>query len=200
MKKEFLNQYNEKKIGIKTRLIEFKKLPETEYFKEFLFCLLTPQSNAYKCWSAVEELSKLPSFEKEKVRSILQTRTRFHNNKTNYIMQAETTWNKIKPLLAEKEGIELRNLITENVKGYGLKEAGHFLRNIGKSNNKVAILDRHILRNLVALNVIEDDKIKNQKHYLEIEQKFLEFSKEMNIPIDELDLLFWSKENGKIFK
>lgn len=200
MKKELLNQYNDKKIGIKTRLSEFKKLPEKEYFKEFLFCLLTPQSNAYKCWSAVEELSKLSRFEEEKVRSILQTRTRFHNNKTNYIMQAEATWNKIKPLLSEKEGIELRNLITENVKGYGLKEAGHFLRNIGKSNNKVAILDRHILRNLVALEVIKEEKIKNAKHYLEIEQKFLEFSKEMNIPIDELDLLFWSKENGKIFK
>ena len=54
----------------------------------------------------------------------------------------------------------LRNFIAENVKGYGLKEASHFLRNIGKSDNQIAILDRHILRNLKALDIIEEEKIK----------------------------------------
>ena len=68
------------------------------------------------------------------------------------------------------------------------------------SNNQIAILDRHILRNLKALNVIQEDKIKNKKHYFEIENAFLNFAIKINIPIDELDLLFWSKENGEIFK
>jgi len=97
-------------------------------------------------------------------------------------------------MLKNQNRLELRNQIAEKVKGIGLKEAGHFLRNIGKSNNEIAILDRHILRNL------QEDKIKSKKHYLEIEQKFLNLAKKLKIPIDELDLLFWSKENGEIFK
>ena len=84
--------------------------------------------------------------------------------------------------------------MAKEVNGYGLKEASHFLRNIGKSNNKIAILDRHILRNL------KEDKIKNHKHYLEVEQKFLDYASSESIPPDELDLLWWSKENGEIFK
>ena len=130
----------------------------------------------------------------------MKRNTRFHNNKTTYILLAEETWNKIKPNLDRKDIKELRNFIADHVKGYGLKEASHFLRNIGKSNNEIAILDRHILRNLVFLKVIKEDKIKNKKHYFEIEQKFLDYAKKVNIPIDELDLLFWSKENGEIFK
>jgi thermostable 8-oxoguanine DNA glycosylase len=40
-----------------------------------------------------------------------------------------------------------------NVKGIGYKEAGHFLGNIG-FNQDLAILDRHILKNLKKLGVI----------------------------------------------
>jgi len=39
--------------------------------------------------------------------------------------------------------------LVKNLTGLGYKEAGHFLRNIG--SGKIAILDRHILRNLHAL-------------------------------------------------
>lgn len=197
---ELNDNYQTNKNRIKSRLEEFRNLPTTEYFKEFMFCLLTPQSNAKKCWEAIEQLSLLKSIDKEEVSSILAKKTRFHNNKTKYILEAENTWKKIEPLLNKEDKIELRNLIAKLVKGYGLKEAGHFLRNIGKSDNKIAILDRHILRNLKNLNIIETDSIKNKKHYLELEDKFLKFSKKINIPIDELDLLFWSKENGEIFK
>jgi len=200
MKKELLFLYKTKKGAIKSRIEKFKSLPENQYQKEFLFCLLTPQSNAKKCWEAVEQLSKLPSFNQSSVSSILKTKTRFHNNKTKYILESKETWNIVKKKLENAETIELRNYLAENVKGYGLKEASHFLRNVGKSNNKIAILDRHILRNLKNLKIIPIDKVKNKKNYLEIEQKFLNFSKEIEIPIDELDLLFWSKENGEIFK
>ena len=94
----------------------------------------------------------------------------------------------------------MRNFISENVKGYGLKEAGHFLRNIGKSDNQIAILDRHILRNLKSFGVIDKDFIKNKEEYLVMEGKYLKFADKIKIPADELDLLFWSKETGEIFK
>jgi N-glycosylase/DNA lyase len=192
--------YETKKGQIKARLEEFRNFKEEGYFRELIFCLLTPQSNARKCWEAVEQLAKIQEFTEENIRDALKTRTRFHNNKTGYIIKAKKEWNNIKSHLNNPDSIELRNWLAENVKGYGLKEASHFLRNIGKSNNKIAILDRHILKNLKTLKVIKDNKIKNKKDYLEKEQQFIKFAKSINIPIDALDLLFWSNETKEIFK
>ncbi len=198
--KDLITEYKLKKILIKKRLAEFTNLPKERYFQEFIFCILTPQSNAKKCWSAVEQLTLLKEWHPDKVSSILKTKTRFHNNKSAYLLEARAIWPKIEEDLKNNDKKQLRNQIAQKVKGYGLKEASHFLRNIGKSNNKIAILDRHILRNLKSLRIIEEDKIKNNKNYLQIEEKFINFSKNMNIPLDELDLLFWSRENGEIFK
>ena len=98
-----------------------------------------------------------------------------------------------------KDPKELREFLVKNVKGYGYKESAHFLRNVGYKN--LAILDRHILRNLLRYNVIDEiPKSLTPKKYFEIENKFLEFSNKLNIPMDHLDLLFWSKETGEIFK
>ncbi|MEI6731802.1 MAG: DNA lyase [archaeon] len=200
MEKEVILHYNASRKAIQARLKDFRNLPEKDYFYEHLFCLLTPQSNAKKCWEAVEQLKKgIPKTDKQ-IASILKSKTRFHNNKAKYVLQATKNWNQTKQLLNNSNTGELRDTLAKNIKGYGLKEAGHFLRNIGKSNNKVAILDRHILRNLVALQVIDSDKIKNDNHYKEIEQKYLQFAQQAGIPADELDLVFWSKENGDIFK
>ena len=228
---DLMNLYNRKSKEIKTRLNEFKNLSEEEQFREFQFCLLTPQSNAQRCWQAVEEISNLKEFidipsnsvtlqsgisnrhsrtkgsiingnayNENNIYNILKSKTRFHNTKTKRILNSKEQWKSIKRKLNDKNIKELRNFLADNVKGYGLKESGHFLRNIGLSNNKIVILDRHILRNLKAFNIIQEDKIKNKKHYLEIETAFLNFAEKINIPADELDLLFWSKENGEIFK
>ena len=185
---------------IKSKLASFKSLSEKQKFQEFMFCLLTPQSNAQKCWQAVEEISKLPSLNQKNVSQILSKKTRFHNTKTKRIIEAFDNWQNIRQFLGNNNVRELRNWLAENVKGIGLKEASHFLRNIGKSNNQVAILDRHILKNLKEIKIIKDEKIKNKKDYFEKEKKFIEFSEKIGIPLDELDLLFWSKENGEIFK
>ncbi|MBI5803801.1 DNA lyase [Candidatus Pacearchaeota archaeon] len=192
--------YREKSTEINLRLNEFRNLPGEFYFREFLFCLLTPQSNAKKCWEAVEEISLLKELEEKKVNEILRTKTRFHNTKTIRIIENAKKWGEIKGRIAEDKIVDLRNWLVQNIDGYGLKESSHFIRNIGKSNNEIAILDRHILRNLVKFGIIKDEKIKNNKNYLEIEKAFIKFAEENKITPDELDLLWWSQENGEIFK
>lgn len=194
--------YQQKKSEIQNRLKQFQNLEQKKYVKEFIFCLLTPQSQAKKCWQAVEEIFALPKnkLTEEKLVEILSTKTRFHNTKAKRVLEGFESWKKIKNKLENSNSFELRNWLAENVNGYGLKESGHFLRNIGKSNNKIAILDRHILRNLKSAGIIKEEKIKNKKHYLEIESAFMKYSENLKIPIDELDLLWWSKENGEIFK
>ena len=201
MRSNIFSEYLNKKELIQSRLKEFKDLPEKKYLDELMFCTLTPQSNAKKCWQAVEEIKKLRKINSNSLLKILKTKTRFHNNKTKYLIYNINNWNKIKEKINSNSDIkDLRNWLAENVYGYGLKEASHFLRNIGKSNNKIAILDRHILRNLKKIKIIENDKIKNKNEYFYLEEKFIKLSQELKIPADELDLLFWSQETGEIFK
>src|SRR5256885_1237436 len=78
---------------------------------------------------------------------------------------------KIKEKLLSKDRKELREFLVDNVKGLGMKEASHFMRNIGIGKD-LAILDRHILKNLKLYGVV--DEIPNsltQKKYLDIESK-----------------------------
>ena len=73
------------------------------------------------------------------------------------------------------------------------------LRNIGHEN--LAILDRHILKNLVRVGVLSHlPKTLTWKRYLAIERKFFKFALRIGISMDELDLLFWSMETGIILK
>src|SRR5260370_42324176 len=96
--------------------------------------------------------------------------------------------------------LELREWLIENGKGLGYKGASYFLRNIGLGEG-FAILDRHILRNLNRLGVITEIPISiTKKRYLEIEEKLRRFATEIGIPLADLDLLFWSRETGWIFK
>jgi len=107
----------------------------------------------------------------------------------------------IKQLLSHFTDIyECREWLVQNIKGIGYKEASHFLRNIG-FGEKIAILDRHILRNLNQLGIIEEiPKSISQAKYMQIEKNMMEFAKQINIPLSHLDLLFWYKGTGEIFK
>jgi len=196
---ELKDEYKKHRKEIESRLNEFSHIDSKEHVKELFFCILTPQSNAEKCWQAIKELENC-GLEEKQVQECLKTKTRFYRNKTKYLLEANKNWKEIKEKLKEENPIELRNWIADNIKGLGLKEASHFLRNIGKSKNELAILDRHILRQLEKLKVIDKDITLNKKTYLELEQKMKEFSKQVNIPLDHLDLLFWKIESGRIFK
>jgi N-glycosylase/DNA lyase len=93
----------------------------------------------------------------------------------------------------------VRAWLVDHVKGLGWKEASHFLRNVGYRG--LAILDRHILKNLRHHRVISVlPGALTASRYMAIEEKFRRFAGEIDIPMDELDLLFWSRETGEILK
>ena len=206
------NIYAEIKKNIDTRLKLFKKVwkdgSENNLFIELVFCLLTPQSKAKTCWEAVENLvDKNILFKGSKDQILKEVSViRFKNNKTAYILQARRQFYKngesrLKSLLSKLDDVgEKRDWLVENIKGIGYKEASHFLRNIGFGEN-IAILDRHILKNLKLLNVIPDIPVSlSKKQYLLIEKKMKKFSKKINISLSHLDLLLWYKETGEVFK
>jgi N-glycosylase/DNA lyase len=204
--------YSKKRPAIEKRLAEFKliwkKGTEEKIFTELAFCLLTPQSKAKLCWQKIESLSKnrklFRASAPELARSICPVR--FHNNKARYIVEARKLFSKSgkisvrERLSALGDPEEMRNWLVKNIKGLGMKEASHFLRNVGLGDD-LAILDRHILRNLADLGVIPGiPKTLTVKNYLDIEARMKDFSEKAGIPLAHLDLLFWSKETGEIFK
>jgi len=92
-----------------------------------------------------------------------------------------------------------RNMLAKKVRGFSLKESSHFMRNIGYKG--LAILDRHILRNLKELELIEKDFfIKKWNDYFLVENIFKQFADDIKLDSDILDLVLWTKETGKILK
>jgi len=193
--------YNEINQDIKEKLKSFRKKNKRGIKMELVFCLLTPQSEAKKCWRAVKKIEKQKFPSEEKIILKYLDGIRFKFKKANYVKQAlenfDNTYRRIK---REKDYFKLREYLVENIKGLGLKEASHFLRNIGKGDN-FAILDRHILNCLKRYKVIK--KIPgniSKKNYFKIENKMKNFSARLKIPISHLDFLFWYIEKGEIFK
>ena len=202
--KGLIEDYKRKKKDIKKRLKEFGEVSKTnaeEIFSELCFCLLTPQSNARHCDKAIQELKKTNLLFNgciRAIRPVLRGKSRFHNKKAKYIVNARRCFDK--SVLNANNACEIRERLVKKIKGLGYKEASHFLRNIGLGE-RIAILDRHILKNLKRYGVIK--KIPSSvtaRTYLDIEEKVRAFAKKIKIPLKELDLLFWSKETGEIFK
>lgn len=197
-------KYSKLKSKIQQRLDDFLKVKQSDYFYELVYCLLTPQSSARNA-SKVVKLLKSNKFHKQDINpqpilSHKESYIRFHNNKSNYLLEFKKQYPLIELQLRNgNSSIDLREWLVRNVKGLGYKEASHFLRNIGHRN--LAILDRHILKNLVRVGVLNElPKSLSKNNYLKIEEKFKQFSKNIDIPMDELDLLFWSMETGEILK
>ena len=207
---ELLSNYRKKRYQIKKKLKEFGDLYKSNdecIFKELCFCILTPQSRAIYCDEAVKELVRsglLLKGEKSDIKANLR-RVRFPNSKASYLIAARKVFKNsgrfdIKSKIDEGNIFKTREWFVKNIKGLGYKEASHFLRNIGFGND-IAILDIHILRSLRRYGIIKKiPSLINRKIYLNVENKMRGFSLKIGIPLQELDLLFWSEQTGFIFK
>jgi N-glycosylase/DNA lyase len=204
--------YNAIKNDIEMQILNFKTIWEKgtdeEILNELIFCLLTPQSNARTCWSALRILIEKDlvlrgcSDDIKKAISIV----RFKNKKSEYIIEARNifTHNGNIVIKDKLNGISTvqkkREWLVKTIKGFGYKEASHFLRNIG-FGDKIAILDRHILKNLIQLGVIHSiPRSLSNTRYIDIEAKMLELAEKIGIPLHHLDLVLWYKQTGYIFK
>lgn len=202
--KHLFDVYNSRKSKIKQRLKEFKGVTsDKDVFSELCFCICTPQSKAELCNKAVKNLMKddfVFKASESNLRKFL-IGVRFNKNKAKYIVEARSLKEGLKErLLQIKESKERREFLVKNVKGLGYKEASHFLRNIGLGED-LAILDRHVLKNLLRYGVIREiPRTRTKKNYLRIEERMKKFAKQIRVPLAELDLLFWSMETGRIFK
>lgn len=181
---------------------------DEEVFTELVFCLMTPQTKARQAEKAIRVLSEKDYIlngtpaQLAKVLNIV----RFRNNKAKYIVRARSTCGDGKNIIIRSildrytDVFEKRRWLSENVKGMGMKEASHFLRNIGYGAD-LAILDRHVLRNLKEHGFIKNDQVSlSGGRYTGLENVMRKFSEKLKIPLGHLDFVLWYKETNDIFK
>jgi N-glycosylase/DNA lyase len=188
---------------IKQRLKEFSK-PRTEkqLFQELCFCILTANTSAKMGIDTINYLGNAihNNSEQQLAIKLKDAKYRFYNKRANYIA---TTRNNLKPyklkqVIKELKGNDLREFFIKNVKGFGYKESSHFLRNIGFQN--YAILDKHILNTMVDKGILSERKPLNKNSYLELEKKFNKIAKKEKVSPAELDLIWWSNKTGEVLK
>ncbi|MEI0567117.1 transcriptional regulator [Brachyspira pulli] len=193
----------------------FKRDNDKRLFAELAFCICTPQTKARSGAAAIIDLynnNLLFNGSAEKVANILIKHVRFHNMKAENIVLARKLYfpkgqfilkDRINEAVKNDAMVELRNQLAKEVKGYGLKEASHFLRNIG-FGQKIAILDRHIMRVMDKLSILPEGMTPKtsltKNNYLQCESNLVEYSKSEKIPMEYLDFVFWYDATNDIFK
>lgn len=188
---ELSEHYKKNKKIISQRLNEFAvRRNEKETFRELCFCLLAANTSSRMASRVMEQVGDVifTGNEEEIMERLHTLRCRFYKTRARYIFLAQNV-----PLKFDRE------YLVEHVKGFGYKESSHFLRNVGHKGH--AILDKHILRSLAEFGVIpEVPKSLNKKRYLEIEATMKQWSENIGIPMDELDLVLWSRKTGEVLK
>jgi len=192
------------KETVDKRLKEFELLGEkgdNEWFSELCFCLLTANSRATSAIRIQNQIGArgfLNSSKENIAQTIKMNKHRFHNNKAKYIVGARE-FKEIKKILKNKEDFEAREFIVKNVKGLGMKESSHFLRNVGKKN--LAILDRHILNLLFEEGyLLEKPNVLTPRIYKKIEETFNRIAEKLKMSSAELDLYMWYMKTGMVLK
>ncbi|MCH8013930.1 MAG: DNA lyase [Candidatus Dadabacteria bacterium] len=203
--------YIQKKDSIKAQLDEFEQVREKgddrRIFEELTFCILTSAVGpkvGMKSLDAIRDilLEGSPDELEERLKGIHK-----YPEKAYYIVHTrnylrDTFSMKIKDLIRSfDDPIKKREFfaLNKDIKGLGLTQASHFLRNIGIKG--YAILDRNVVRSLYDLGILEAPKPPiTKKKYLEAEGKMKGFAEELGIEIEELDMLLWSMKTGHIPK
>ena len=209
--KILLNEIEDlKKLEIKnvidSRNKEFGKIGSSggnEIFKELCFFFITANFSAAGGIKIQTNIGDgfLTLSEPELSKKLSELGHRFPNARAKYVVEARNKKDELVEMLKKiDDDLILREWVVKNIKGVGMKEASHFLRNIGYKN--LAIIDFHIIDLLVKHNLIEAPKNKTltPKKYLEIEKVLREVSKKSGLHLGELDLYLWYLETGKVLK
>ena len=205
---DFLDEIGEamKVVGdlVKQRMQEFEETgkDEEKMFEELCFCLLTANYTAEGGIRIQKTIGdSFCSLKQNELSARLKMLGyRFPTTRANYIVESRKLHQKLGETLRKYvNGVEAREWLIENVKGFGYKESSHFLRNVGFYD--VAIIDRHILRLLKDKELItEIPKTLNKNRYFRIEKLLSSIASKLNISLGEMDLYLWYMKTGKVLK
>ena len=199
---------------IRARLREFHEVWRTasdeRLWEEMVYCIFTAGASAKMGMRSVEALRPLlqSGAKREMTRALVAAGAhRFPNARPAYVvvtrdyLKSSCSMRLRERLDGFQDSFERRDWLARDpgVKGLGYKESSHFLRNIGFKG--YGILDKHIVRCLFELGVVESPKPPTTRaRYLETESKMRRFAEGAGIDFDELDLLLWSMKTGEVLK
>jgi len=213
MIEELQKTYGEKREAIRVRLAEFEAIlregDDGRFFEELVFCIFTAGASARMGLNSIEKVRPhLFKAGRKRLTRLLVGSHRYPNARAGYVVHTRN-FLKLDCGLRLRERLDSfgddmearRDFFARNpgVKGVGYKEASHYLRNVGYRG--YAILDKHILRTLHEIGVIDSpDPPGAKKKYLAVEDRMRKFAEDIRINLDELDLLLWSNKTGVILK
>lgn len=191
----------EDKVRCRMREFESARGDEDLLFSEMSFCILTANSTAEGGLRIQREIgSGFRSLGRDELAARLRSMGyRFPNTRAGYIVEDRALCGSLLTTIRGfRSSLQAREWLVENVKGFGQKEASHFLRNIGFKD--VAIIDRHILRFLSGVELIEMPKSLGRRRYLSIERLLQAIARRLGITLAELDLVLWYMMTGRVLK
>jgi N-glycosylase/DNA lyase len=208
---KIVGNYKFRKSEIQEKLKEFSDIwqsgTDEKLWEEMVFCFFTGGCSAKMGLRSIEKVRDiLLTGTHEELANALSGTHRYPFARSRYIVASRTFLQtdcemQLRKKLESFGHFERRDWLvkTKEIKGLGYKEASHYLRNIGFKG--YAILDKHILRCLAELQIIDDPKPPNNRSkYLAIEEKLKTLAKITKIDFDELDLVLWSLKTGEILK
>jgi N-glycosylase/DNA lyase len=199
---------------IRARLGEFEEVwrsgSDARLWEELVFCIFTAGASARMGLKSIEAIRPLLwNGESAEMTEVLKKAGahRFPVARPGYIVTARNFLHEHcglrlrEQLESFSDPIERRDWLAreKRIKGLGYKEASHFLRNIGLMGH--AILDKHVLRCLADLQVVESPMPPSTRaRYLQVEERLKNLAHDVEIDFDELDLVLWSMKTGEVLK
>lgn len=199
---------------IRKRLRDFRDVwrtgSDTRLWEELVYCIFTAGASAKMGSRAVAAVRPLlrNGTREALTRALTQPPAyRFHNVRAGYVVRTreylrDSFSMRLRDQLKRiRDPFERRDWLANDprITGLGYKEASHFLRNVGFRG--YGILDKHIVRSLSELGVIDSPKPPaTRKRYLETEARMRDFAGDVGINFDELDLALWSMKTGEVLK
>jgi N-glycosylase/DNA lyase len=191
---------------VEARIKEFKESHvkgEEWWFEELVFCLLTANYSArgaLACIAALKEDNTLSDGGLEQLRVCLEHRHRFPQKRSEFILKARAHKGDLKKtIISQLSSNAARDWLVENITGLGMKEASHFLRNVGYLD--LAIIDKHIISHMLEQGIIDErPKTVTKKKYLEYEKILMSVAGLIGMPLGQMDLYLWAKKSGEVIK
>ena len=205
---------------VNQRISEFKQLKEkgittfdfrpfvdiepyqADIFSEACFCILTANSSAVMGIKIQKEvgIEGFKTYPLEKLFEIIRSKGhRFAMQRAERIVLLREKQDLLENIVKNyTSGKEAREILVKEVKGYGYKEASHFLRNVGFED--VAIVDRHISRFLFEKGLVKPRKTITKKVYLECEEALEKIAQDLGLTQGELDLYIFYIKTKKVLK
>lgn len=191
---------------VEERMHAFAKIrdgSDEDLFLELCFCLLTANFQSHKSMIIHDAIGRgFIDLDEESLAARLRSLGyRFPNVRARFIVEAREHIPVLRSVVYGDgyDDHERRFWLESNVKGLGLKEASHFLRNVGVPS--FPIIDRHIVAILAEHGIVSDpDAPITKKRYLEFESSMNEIASACGLDHGRLDFYAWYLKTGRVLK